>query len=241
MILAGCQDATSPKGSGLLIEKQRQTGATQLSDDTSDSEIVSPQYPKGTTVIVAVGDSITYGWGTWTGGYPTKLQAKLLADGYNVVVINAGIPGESSPSTDERFLPTIAGTHMVLLMIGTNDIMSPRGCLSPFNCNTIGHIESMLDKALISKVTLIVSTVIPENPYSFYLPWNIQIEALNAEIKQAAAVRKVNVVDNYTAILQNGGSDLYIDKNHFTDQGNEVFAQQWYNAIVQSNLIKPPR
>ena len=84
MILAGCQDATSPKGSGLLIEKQRQTGATQLSDDTSDSEIVSPQYPKGTTVIVAVGDSITYGWGTWTGGYPTKLQAKLLADGSSV-------------------------------------------------------------------------------------------------------------------------------------------------------------
>lgn len=234
----GCQEAESPTSFEVFDERQMQETPQQPSDDTYDSEIVSPQYPEGTTVIVAIGDSITYGQDSTLGGYPVMLEAKLLAAGYNVVVINEGIPGERSPETDDRFLEVIAGADIALIMIGTNDIVNPMGCPDPFNCQTITHIEALLDKALISKTVPIVSTVVPANPDGTYTWAEPDIQALNYMIYEIALEREVLIVDNYVAILANGGSALYSDNLHFTDQGYDVLAQEWYNAIVDNGIIE---
>ena len=235
LIFTGCQDATTLTAPTSLDPR---AAATRPADDTSASPIVSPQYPAGATVIAAIGDSITYGRGGTGGGYPMILEAKLRAAGYNVVVLNEGIPGEKSPETEARFLGTIAGAKMVLLMIGMNDIVNPVAC-SDYSCDTIGRIDRMLRMAAISKITPLVSTVTPIRTGSYFEPFNWNVRGLNAEIYARAAAQNVVVVDNYAAILAQGGDALYSDFSvHFNDQGYAVMAQQWYDAIVNNKLIK---
>ena len=96
-LFAGCsaEQAHNPASPALIsnAEHKEETSA-RVREDTFGSGIESPQYPEGTIVIVAVGNSITYGIGTYNGGYPAILQSMLQSAGYNVVVINEGIPGE---------------------------------------------------------------------------------------------------------------------------------------------------
>lgn len=222
----------------VLDERQMQVAPTRPSEDTTGSEIESPQYLDTTTVIVAIGDSITYGQDSTMGGYPAMLQAQLLYDGYDAVVINAGIPGERAHATEDRFLETIAGADIVLIMIGTNDIVNPMACAEPFNCRTIEHIEALLDYALISQVVPVISTVPPANPDSLYSWANSYIQGLNAQIYAVAVERQVYLVDNYNAVMTYGGSYLFSDSLHFTDQGYEILAQQWYKTLVENELLK---
>ncbi len=241
IILAGCggDEIKDPVFPNPINERQTQEAPTRPSEDTTGSEIDSPQYPDGTTVIVAIGDSITYGIRSPIGGYPVILQSKLTAAGYNVVVINEGVPGQTSPETLAHFLEVIAGADIALIMIGTNDLINPGGCPEPFDCKTIENTEKMLDKALISKTIPIVSTVTPARSDGIYAWANYRIEMHNSLIYDIAAERNVVVVDNYNAILNNGGNTLYEDnKVHFTDQGYEVIAQEWFNAIVDNNFIE---
>jgi len=191
------------------------------------------------TVIVAVGDSITSGWGTWNGGYPAKLQETLLAAGYKTEMVNAGVPGEASPATDERFLSAIAGADIALIMIGTNDEFSPDLCPDS-KCETIRHIESMMDKAIKAGVKPVVGTVIHEQPYEMYLTWNYDIDILNEQIKASAAKRKVAVADTLLAFLQyeEGDRVLYLDRHHPTEEGNDVLAQCFFDALEQNKLVR---
>jgi acyl-CoA thioesterase-1 len=47
--------------------------------------------------IVAMGDSLTEGWGVEEElAYPARLEARLRSAGYDVRVINAGVSGETS-------------------------------------------------------------------------------------------------------------------------------------------------
>ncbi len=191
------------------------------------------------TVIVAVGDSITSGWGTFTGGYPAKLQDMLLAAGYKTEVMNAGVAGEASPATDERFSDAIVGADIALIMIGTNDVFSPDLCPDK-KCETLRHIESMIDKASKAGVKPVVGTVIHEQPYEMYLTWNWDIDALNEQIKLSAAKRKTPIADTLLAFLQyeEGDRVLYLDRHHPTEKGNDVLAQCWFDALLQNNLVQ---
>ena len=169
------------------------------------------------------------------GGYPAILQQKLRAAGYNAIVLNEGVPGEISPETDERLLDVIANVDIALLMIGTNDVINHRG-----DYNSIDVIEGMLDKMIISKVVPIISTVTPAATDSDYAWANYGIEMLNYDISAAATERakSVYLVDNYTAILNNGGDALYVDRLHFNDQGYAVIADQWFNCLTKNKILE---
>ncbi len=220
-------------------ERQMQIGQNQPAEDTAGSEIATREYPEEQMTIMAVGDSLTYGIRSPIGGYPAILQDMLDQAGYNTVVINAGIPGLTAPEADENFLETIAGGDIVLLMIGTNDICNPGGCPIPFECDTLEHTGKMLDKALISKITPLVSTVTPAYSEGDFAWANIYITSHNNMISQLAEKTGVLVVDNHTAIWANGGDILFEDKKvHFTDEGYEVIAQQWFDALVKNGLLE---
>ena len=177
-------------------------------------------------VVVAIGDSITYGKNSSVGGYPTYLEYKLLTNGYDVDVINEGVSGEESPDTDSRFSSDIQGADYVLLMIGTNDITS--GDCDQTYCTTITHISSMLDKALSAGVTPIVSTIIPARSTSTYSGYNDDFEWLNTQIKSLASNKGVRYIDNYSVI----DSDAYYsDDIHPNDAGYELLAIEWYWAL----------
>jgi len=74
--------------------------------------------------IVAVGDSLTAGYGVdESQAYPARLQEKLSAEGYIVNVVNAGVSGETSSGTLSRIEWVIANLKpdMILLETGAND------------------------------------------------------------------------------------------------------------------------
>ncbi|PID57430.1 hypothetical protein CSB45_07885 [candidate division KSB3 bacterium] len=241
--LFGCQQKMGGNGSPvspeLHLHKQRdeQSSASALSEDTEGSVIDSPQYPEDTVVIAAIGDSITYGQGTWDGGYVSRLEARLTAAGHSVLLLRRGVPGEQSAETDARFLREIAGADIVLLMIGLNDVVNPGICESPFSCHVVDHIVSMIDKALISKVIPVVSTITPARVGGEYDWANAQIEFINSKLSLEGARQGVLMVDNYQTVMANGSSALYYDRIHFNAQGYDVLAEQWFNAIEENQLI----
>ncbi|MEM7534448.1 MAG: arylesterase [Chloroflexota bacterium] len=76
-----------------------------------------------TITIVAMGDSLTEGFGVdFDQAYPAQLEQRLLADGYDIEVINAGISGETSSGALSRvdWVLTL-NPDIVILETGPND------------------------------------------------------------------------------------------------------------------------
>lgn len=196
------------------------------------------QSPEDATIIAAIGDSITWGAVAFgqrapSGGYPALLEAKLQAAGYNVVVLNKGIPGEKAYQTNDRFQSAVEGTDIALMMIGTNDIIRSEGCPEPHHCRTAEHIEEMIVKALQAHIVPIVSTVTPAQSRCARSWANPPIQALNGQIYDLAVKRNIALVDNHKAILEYQGGRIFSDCLHFNDEGYEVIAQQWFNELTE--------
>ncbi|GFO53727.1 arylesterase [Geomonas sp. Red276] len=92
--------------------KEPQTAARQAADS-----------PKAEGTIVAVGDSLTAGYGVKEDeAYPAQLERKLQAAGYHWKVVNAGISGETSSGTLSRVNWILKlKPDIVILETGAND------------------------------------------------------------------------------------------------------------------------
>lgn len=76
------------------------------------------------SVVVALGDSLTYG----TGASPETSYPDLLAARTQWTIVNAGVPGETSAQGCAR-LPALIEEHrprLVLVMLGGNDFLRRR-------------------------------------------------------------------------------------------------------------------
>lgn len=77
--------------------------------------------------IVALGDSLTAGYGLKTGeDFATKLQEALIADGYDVKIDNAGVSGDTSAGGKSRVGWAVEGNpkpSLVILALGANDML----------------------------------------------------------------------------------------------------------------------
>ncbi len=229
--IGGCDGVSHPTETLPLNARQLEENPASPSDDTENSDILLHPYKH--YEIVAVGDSITYGIGAlWTDGYPEILETTLRASGYDVTVHNKGVPGAYSYEVDSIFTSLIADADIALIMIGANDAL----CLT---CNPQASIRSMLQKSRNMGVTPLVSTVTPKQT-SGDLNWaNPIVNSINAQILALSQEYQVELVDNHAAILQNGGDVLFADAHHFTDQGYEVIAREWFNTLL--HVLAPPR
>ena len=204
----------------------------------SESQVSSKQ----SVVIAAIGDSITWGALAFgekapSGGYPAILERQLRADGYEVVVMNKGIPGEKAYQTHERFPDAIAEVDIVLLMIGTNDIIRPEGCPEPHHCRTVKHIEAMVEQAVDANVILLLSTVISAAPPPCDRSWaNSPIQALNSQIVALAQKHQIMLVDNHQALLEYGGG-IFSDCLHLTDDGYAILANHWHHILTENRVL----
>jgi acyl-CoA thioesterase-1 len=79
-----------------------------------------------TVHIVAFGDSATLGYLVpRTQAYPAQLQALLRKNGYDAVVANEGVNGDTIAGALKRFDRAIApGTDIAIVEFGTNDLRS---------------------------------------------------------------------------------------------------------------------
>lgn len=96
-------------------------------DRNAGTEDWNAMNPGKSFTILALGDSLTEGWGVHPEeAYPSLLEEELRRKGWPVTVINAGISGETSSGTLARVKRVIERSkpHLVILAIGANDGLS---------------------------------------------------------------------------------------------------------------------
>ena len=103
---------------------QNDQAATRRDDKTTTPAINSSS-GKSLPKIVAFGDSLTAGLGLSTAeSYPSILQEKLRADGYQYEVVNAGVSGDTSAGGGRRIDWSLEGdVRVVILELGANDLL----------------------------------------------------------------------------------------------------------------------
>ncbi len=96
--------------------------------------------PEKPVTIVALGDSLTAGYGlSADDAFPAKLNAALKAKGVSATVINAGVSGDTAGGGLDRLDWSVPeGTDGVILELGANDML--RG------------IDPKVTKAALSKI-----------------------------------------------------------------------------------------
>ena len=128
---------------------------------------------KQDAIILAFGDSLTYG----TGAKPNKSYPAQLEQLIQRKVINAGIPGEISKKGLRR-LPALLNTHqpdLVILCHGANDILRKMNLT-----RTKTNLQKMIDLIEQSEAQVVLLTV-PE--FSLFLSAAPFYEELAAENK----------------------------------------------------------
>ena len=90
--------------------------------------LFSPQTQAASPVrIVALGDSLTAGYGLESGqDFPAKLQEKLIAEGIEAKVDNAGVSGDTSAGGLSRVDWAVDGDpkpNLVIVALGANDML----------------------------------------------------------------------------------------------------------------------
>lgn len=75
--------------------------------------------------IVGFGDSLMAGYGLDPGeSFPEKLQSALKAKGHDVVIVNAGVSGDTTSAGLARLDWSVPdGTQLVILELGANDML----------------------------------------------------------------------------------------------------------------------
>jgi len=86
---------------------------------------ISRAEPSKPIRIVAFGDSLTAGYGLRPrSAFPVQLQKALKARGHDVVVVNAGVSGDTTAGGLERLAWAVPdGTDAVIVELGANDAL----------------------------------------------------------------------------------------------------------------------
>lgn len=175
--------------------------------------------------ITAFGDSITNGYGSNTGGYPSRLSNLLNANSKPSVVANFGEDGENTYEGVSRIDGVLAAfpANIVLIMEGTNDIIIGLSAEA-----TKFNLQAMITKTKAAKVTPLLSTLIPSDrsDSATLIP-----EVWNPMIKTLASSNGIKLVDNYAAISPAWGA-LNSDGIHPNDSGYQIIADTWYATLA---------
>ncbi len=85
----------------------------------------APMPPEKPVTIVALGDSLTAGYGVAADdAFPAKLAAALKAKGIGVTVVNAGLSGDTASGGLDRLAWSVRdGTDAVIVELGANDML----------------------------------------------------------------------------------------------------------------------
>lgn len=150
---------------------------------------VEVQAPRGTAAVVAIGDSITDGYGTTTDGndrWTDFLVARLAREKMNIGVVNAGIGGGRllrdglGPNLASRFERDVLGrsgvTH-ALVQIGVNDLGgqhragedTPAARAAMLEALKVAH-RQLVERAHAQGICVIGATVTPYTGSDYYRP-----------------------------------------------------------------------
>jgi acyl-CoA thioesterase-1 len=97
-----------------------------VANNDSAKPLKKPQTTSTRPKIIALGDSLTAGFGlAEKESYPYLLQEKLRADGYDYEVVNAGVSGDTSLGGLERadWVLEQDNAQILILELGANDML----------------------------------------------------------------------------------------------------------------------
>lgn len=191
--------------------------------------------------FIAFGDSITYGMVDYkpdAEGYVPRLE-RLLKENYSkeMKVLNRGIPGEDTVKGLSRIESVIKDdpSRYILIMEGTNDVWHYPAWFTALN------LEGMLKISFSYKMKPLLANLIPKAFWAEYL--NPRIEEINKFILELSDKYKVPLVDQYNAFMsypeeKGGWRALYSGHNHPNEEGYQLMAGVWYDAISKLPRFK---
>lgn len=171
----------------------------------------------GEISIVAIGDSITYGF-----PYAPQLSwVYLAAEQVGIAIRNKGINGDTTAGMSARFNNDVLKyrpSH-VIIMGGTNDAFAGSAAEEVSN-----NIAEMVNRAFRQGITPVVGLPVP-----CIYPRDESILALyRADMRHYAVENDIAVIDFYTDFLENGSKrvkvELYADIVHPNEEGYRVMA-----------------
>lgn len=131
----------------------------------------------GPVTLLAVGDSLTQGYGLETGqGLVPQLQAWLKAQGAEVTVINAGVSGDTTSGGRARLGWSLTPeVDAVMIALGGNDMLRGQ---PPAQAR--GNLEAMLSE--VTARGLPVALVGLKAPGNYGLEWQAGYDAIWPEL-----------------------------------------------------------
>lgn len=176
-------------------------------------------------VIVAVGDSLTYGYGTTLDkSYPSVLSKKI-----GMTVINEGINGDTSIGVLNRIEDIIKNHNprMIILGIGGNDMLrrTPRE-------ETIRNINKTIE---IIKAANIIPIILAEPEPSIF---GATVGSLSDAdfYKEIASKQNVFIIENtFSKYLSN--NDYKSDPIHLNEKGYALVAKDVRDFLVKKQFI----
>jgi lysophospholipase L1-like esterase len=182
---------------------------------------------------VALGDSITYGAGSETGGYPSRLERKLKAYFGEAEVVNEGLGGHTTEDGVVRVGGILERENpgYLLILFGANDIIQGQLSLE----DTISNLRVIIQTAKNRGTIPIVGTITPFDPWG-PRGWTHRLGEIykrNIKIRELAQEENIELADHFVA-FNNDFSLLDSTGLHPNDQGYEVLAQTWFEAIMET-------
>jgi len=171
-------------------------------------------------VILAFGDSLTYG----TGASPQHDYPSVLAKLTTLQVVNAGHPGEISGEGVNR-LPALLDTHrpdLLILIHGGNDMLRR---IPPEQ--TADNLKQMISLARNRRIDVVMLGV--PKPSILWMS--------SADFYQAIAEAMAVPIDLETLPEVLGDNRLKSDLIHPNDQGYEKIATQIHSLLVDSGAL----
>lgn len=173
-------------------------------------------------VVVALGDSITYGYpytpdGSWT---------ENLKRETNYRVINSGVPGDTFHDMLARLDKDVLiyNPDIVIVMGGTNDVYV--GCSQP---QIQAHFRTIIDQLRESNIKIILGLPLPVADSS-----ETSLKALRKWLLSYGENNGIAIIDFYKDFLDNKGEireDLYVDGCHPNKIGYNIMAKRVVTSI----------
>jgi len=192
--------------------------------------------------ILAFGDSITYGYVNKTPapdlGYVPRLTDLLHPEYMDIVLINAGNPGETTLRAMDRYDWVLSNSNAAYLLFhqGINDTIHP-GTI-PVS-TTLFNISTIMRRALELDMQPVLSTIIPRDPshWSGTGIYRTRAKAIREGILLLAADMSLPAIDFWTMFenypLNNGGYlSLMSDYVHPSEKGYQLMAEHWHQTLL---------
>lgn len=184
-------------------------------------------------IIVALGDSLTYGYPY----SPGSSWVSLAAEKINMPIYNRGINGDTSLDMLARLDPDVLSLNpdTVIILAGSNDALGLNGVIT-WNQTKEALLQMAQRIQAVGAKTIFVLPPPIDTPFA-----EAQLQLQRKWLREETTTNKVGLLDFYTPLLAENGRgikpDLTVDGLHPNKNGYKVLAQAAIEGFQRLGLI----